>query len=171
MFNVCYQEKSVYKMKKMDVIIFAGQSNMQGQSEKLTNTEIVERAYEYKYLAQTAVPLRNPVGENIRYDMSEGYDFTEETLSGTSNRIGLETFGIIRVGHFTNDERDIEIMEVQNEVCRENTGFLMLTEIAVELNKQPEYMNPHVAGHYSAKGLETLGTLAGQALAEYRNKQ
>jgi len=32
----------------------------------------------------------------------------------------------------------------------------------------PEYrdcMNPYVGGHYSAHGLETLGTLAGESLA------
>jgi hypothetical protein len=43
----------------------------------------------------------------------------------------------------------------------------MLTKIATRLNSDPEYMNPHVLGHYSAKGLETLGREAGKALGEY----
>ena len=34
----------------MDIIIFGGQSNMQGQSEALISTEIVPNSYEYKYL-------------------------------------------------------------------------------------------------------------------------
>ena len=66
-------------MNKVDVVIFCGQSNMQGQSETLTSVEIVERAYEYKFLQDSAKPLKNPVGENIQYDMSCGYSFTEET--------------------------------------------------------------------------------------------
>ena len=45
----------------------------------------------------------------------------------------------------------------------------MLTEIATELNEQEEYMNPYVKGHYSAKGLETLGAAAGRRFVEYRN--
>lgn len=40
----------------------------------------------------------------------------------------------------------------------------MLTDIATELNKQNEYMNPFVDGHYSAKGLEKLGAEAGKNL-------
>ena len=60
-------------MKTIDIIVFGGQSNMQGQSETLTSVEIVERAYEYKFLQDSAKPLKNPVGENIQYDMSCGY--------------------------------------------------------------------------------------------------
>ena len=41
----------------------------------------------------------------------------------------------------------------------------MLTDIATQLNEQSEYMNPHVRGHYSAKGLERLGDDAGKTLA------
>jgi len=267
-------------MKKIDVIIFGGQSNMQGQSECLTSTEIVECAYEYKFLEDIAQPLRNPVGENIKYDGSSGYSITEETdlrvwlsehvtgascygntnlvpafcreyidvceeeievlashsakgstqinewlpgtkgyktivnkgeaaiayakqngqlgrvffvwLQGESDAVagiskdvykkslmvlnqalctelGIECFGVIRVGRFTRNERDLEIICAQNEVCNEQKEFLMLTEIATELNEQEEYMNPYVKGHYSAKGLETLGAAAGRRFAEYRN--
>ena len=35
----------------MDVIIFGGQSNMQGQSDTLTSAEVVADCYEYKFLA------------------------------------------------------------------------------------------------------------------------
>lgn len=267
-------------MKKIDVVIFGGQSNMQGQSECLTSAEIVQCAYEYKFLEDTAKPLKNPVGENIKYDRSKGYSVTEGTdlrvwlsehvtgsscygntnlvpafcrkyidaceeeievlashsakgstqisewlpgtkgyeilvdkgeaaiayakqrgqvgriffvwLQGESDAIagvskdvykkslmvlnqalrtelGIERFGIIRVGRFTRDERDMEIICAQDEICNEQKEFLMLTEIATELNEQEEYMNPYVKGHYSAKGLEKLGAAAGRRFAEYRN--
>mgnify|MGYP005958104029 FL=1 len=49
----------------MDVIIFSGQSNMQGQTESLPYTSCVRGAYEYKFLQNAVVPLRHPVGEDI----------------------------------------------------------------------------------------------------------
>ena len=262
----------------MDIIIFGGQSNMQGQSESLTSTEIVPNSYEYKYLTNEIVPLKNPVGEDITFAKTQGYRFersvnqkewlnmhiagsscyghtnlvpefcrayTETTgskvlavhiakgstviadwlpssvgydiivkkasaaieaaksqetvekiyfiwLQGESDAIngskkayykqkihelceaikkdiGIEKFGVIRVGRFTNDERDLEIVSAQNEICLENVDFLMLTDIAVKLNTQPEYMNPFVDGHYSAKGLEKLGFEAGKTLANHFN--
>ena len=256
----------------MDVIVFCGQSNMQGQSECLSNTEPVPGAHEYKFLTDTIVPLQNPVGEDIKSDFSEGYPFTKTTdqgawvedhiagsacyghdnlvpafcdayiaaakrevlavhvakgsteiawwlpggqsygllvkktnaakkkvdaervffvwLQGESDAIdantksyyknqlitlcealkkdvGIEKFGIIRVGRFTNDHRDDEIIAAQDEICAENTDFLMLTTIATELNKAPQYMNPFVKGHYSAKGLEILGVSGGKALGKF----
>ena len=39
----------------VDVIIFGGQSNMQGQSEALTNAEIVPDSYEYRYLTNKII--------------------------------------------------------------------------------------------------------------------
>jgi len=80
-----------------------------------------------------------------------------ELCAALKKDIGMEIFGIIRVGRFTNDERDDEIIAAQDEICLEQADFLMLTEIATELNAQSEYMNPYVGGHYSAKGLEKLG--------------
>lgn len=235
-------------MKKMNIIIFGGQSNMQGQTETLTNTDVVEGAYEYRLLEEKYVPLKNPVGENIRYDRSpentslealnqmsheerlstfvllascngrtnlvpefcraylmqsksdaavlavpvakgstqihewlpgtEGYKailektqaaidcvekeyeirhvfFTwlqgeSDAIAGVSKEtykerliqlnnalksdLGIEKFGIIRVGRFTNDDRDMEIIDAQSEICSEYSDFLMLTEIETELN-------------------------------------
>ena len=259
----------------MDIIIFGGQSNMQGQTECLSDSSVVEHAWEYRWLSDTLVPLCNPVGEDITYDKKEGFRVTpgmsgdvwraqhvlgaacyghtnmvpkfcesyhKETgadvvavhaakgativgqwLSGTPGYemlvekalgaisqvrqtaepghiyfvwlqgesdacdsrtkeeykeqirqlraaleadLGIEKFGIIRVGRFANDERDLEIITAQDEVCDEDEGFVMLTTIATELNEIPEYMNPEVAGHYSAKGQEKLGEVAGKALGQ-----
>lgn len=51
----------------MDIIIFGGQSNMQGQTECMSEDMIVSNAFEYLYLDDDMVPLKNPVGENITY--------------------------------------------------------------------------------------------------------
>lgn len=270
-------------MKKIDVLIFGGQSNMQGQTECLSETEVVEGAYEYKWLTDEVIPLSNPVGENVRFDgmrdcitaqqlskkplvevletyvllaswcentnlvpsfcraylsrikgedkkvlavhTAKGSTRIDEWLPGTKGyralleksmaaiekikenyeiahiffiwlqgesdaiagvrkqeykeKLGLlnealrtdlciQKFGIIRVGRFTNDDRDWEIINAQNEMCEEQTEFLMLTDIATQLNRKSEYMNPTVAGHYSARGLEVLGTEAGKALGIYK---
>lgn len=80
--------------------------------------------------------------------------------------LGIGLFGIIRVGLFTNDDRDIEIISAQDEICREDKDFAMLTDVATELYTQLEYMSPYFKGHYSAKGLELLGNLAAKALCE-----
>lgn len=264
------------KMKKTDIIIFGGQSNMQGQTECLSENERVENAFEYKFLTNELVPLQNPVGECIRYDGLEGqkymhginpYTWLEEHALGgacyghtnlvpafvrayiketgasvvavhtakgstqasqwlpdtenyrvlkekvqgavkkasvefeiehiyfvwlqgesdalSSNtkknyknqlreifaslrELGVERFGIIRVGRFANDDRDLEIISAQDEICESDEFFVMLTKIAVELNEKEDMMNPQCAGHFSAKGLETLGTAAGKALGAMR---
>jgi len=262
----------------MDIIIFSGQSNMQGETDVLSSTKRINGALEYRYLTDTAVPLCNPVGENITYNGLEGYTFTFEIdsqkwlethalgascfgytnlvpsfcdayckktrrevlavhaakgstaieswmpgrpqyqmliakafsairyaethggvgqiffvwLQGESDAIMSNTkqyykdsiirlydalsdtlqitkFGIIRVGHFCGDERDLEIIGAQDEVCYEHTGFLMLTTLTEQLSTISDCMHPHSKGHFSAKGLEILGTAAGEALANEIN--
>lgn len=259
-----------------DILIFGGQSNMQGQSEALIPTENNGRMLEFKYLTDTFVSLQDPVGENIRYDGgcgnpvvkggdvkkwltehvtgaacygntnlvpsfcrsyseltgnravavhiakgstviaqwlpgTDGYailkdkaaaavakvraDFgagqvffiwlqgESDAIAGNSKEyykeklmilsdalqadVGIEKFGVIRVGRFTNDQRDLEIIAAQDEICRENADFLMLTENATRLNTQQRYMNPEVKGHYSAEGLVKLGADAATAFARY----
>ncbi len=262
--------------EKTDIIIFGGQSNMQGQTECLSDTETVSNAYEYKWLTNKFIPLKNPVGEDITYDHKAGYyvdkgkdhsEWRAKHVTGSScyghtnlvpqfcrsylkhsrnnviavhiakgstvinqwlpetdgygiilkkasgaiekakeeytvNRIffvwlqgesdaiaatskedykerltilsdalkkdlGVEKFGIIRVGIFTKDSRDDEIISAQSEICEENSGFLMLTEKAKSFFEIKEYMNPYAHGHFGAKGLEALGALSGDALGRY----
>ena len=64
---------------EMDVIIFSGQSNMQGQTEALTDIAPVTGAYEYRWLSDQVVPLCNPVGESITYDKTAGDDVKKGT--------------------------------------------------------------------------------------------
>jgi hypothetical protein len=78
--------------------------------------------------------------------------------------IGIEKFGIIRVGRFTKDARDDKIIEAQDRACETDSDFLMLTTVASDMHLVTEYMNKSVKGHYSAKGLMHLGSLAGKAL-------
>lgn len=255
----------------MDMIIFSGQSNMQGESERISECDTVLGAFEYKWLCDELVPLKNPVGENITYSSKKGFDVTHENadlwrsthalgascygntnlvpsfcktytmltkrqviavhaakgstvisdwlqgspiykvmkqkicgavkkfhperiffvwLQGESDAIsgtncgdyfksisafqkslksdfGIHAFGLIRVGRFTGDARDDEIIRAQDEICRKSKDFVMLTDIATELNKRPEYMNPNVKGHFSASGLEVLGNAAAIGLAHY----
>ena len=256
-----------------DVILFAGQSNMQGQCEAPTDRRPVEGAIEYRSLAGEWIPLRDPVGENIRPDWTEGFDYgdgsgrnwgashvlgapvhgngtlipsfcrayiagcgrkvaavsaakgaaamkdwlpgsascgallrkfseaaerlgeaasslgpTAVWLQGESDAIdgrakaqykadlsafggflrreaGVRRFGIIRVGRFTGDGRDLEIIAAQDELCREDPFFLMLTREAADLCADPAWMNPEAHGHFNARGLERLGASAGAALA------
>lgn len=60
-------------MKEIDIIVFAGQSNMQGQAEGRYLEGEVCGAYEYRFLTDSIRPLTDPVGENVRADGSEGY--------------------------------------------------------------------------------------------------
>jgi len=262
-------------MKKADIIIFGGQSNMQGQTECLSESEVVENAFEYKWMADLLTPLKNPVGETVTVNKTPGfgpylnmpahpwlenhvlgaacYGYTNMVpsfcrayikeknrtviavhaakgstkisywlpgtigfecikekalaaiekakeefeigniffawLQGESDacasvkkdeykemllslweglkEIGVQKFGIVRVGRFAGDERDDEIINAQEEICEEQNDFIMLTRETERISLLPEYMNPDVAGHYSAKGQEHLGTLAGKNLGAY----
>ena len=52
----------------MDLLIFSGQSNMQGQTEgSPACNETVDGAWEYRYLTDSLKPLNFPVGEYV-YD-------------------------------------------------------------------------------------------------------
>lgn len=260
-------------MKRADLIVFSGQSNMQGQTEALTDARTVPGAFEYKYLSDSLVPLSDPFGEDITYDGKAGVcysdalgaswhprhvfgsaayghstlvpsfcrTYTELTgrdivavsaakgstvisdwlpgspayeflclktrrakelarksfdigrvyivfLQGESDAIfqteedvyrdrlvmlahalergvGLDRFCLIRVGRFTNDRRDDVIINAQERVCREDPLFAMLSRRASEMCSVPEFMNPDVGGHFSAKGLCALGEDAAKTLA------
>lgn len=81
---------------KCDLILFLGQSNMQGQTEKLSEQEYVSNAYEYKFLTNCLEPLKNPVGENITYDMKEGFDLNGLERQGewlNSHILGKSVYG------------------------------------------------------------------------------
>ena len=79
-----------------DILIFGGQSNMQGQSEELTSTDPIPRAYEFKYTENCIVPLKNPVGEDITHSHEKGFPLMEDTDFNswlTSNLTGSSCYG------------------------------------------------------------------------------
>lgn len=78
-------------MKKADILIFGGQSNMQGQTELLSETEIVENAFEYRWLKDSLVPLCNPVGENVTFEKTQGLDIDE--CSDQSSWLSMHALG------------------------------------------------------------------------------
>jgi len=56
-------------MKNTDLIIFSGQSNMEGESERFPeDNSPVDGALEYRYLEDKLVPLKHPAGETISND-------------------------------------------------------------------------------------------------------
>ena len=262
-----------------DLLVFSGQSNMQGQSGGLLDDDVVEGAVEYRMLTDQLIPLRDPVGEDILKDGTAGYPFreaetpnwhldqglaravdgcttlipafcraylretggavaavpaskgatcveewlpgtvgysllmkkfrmalerVEETdtaghrylvwLQGESDAIaetprrvymermrslsaalrrdaGIELFGIIRVGRFTYDDRDLQIMAAQDELCRSGEGFLMLTDLAAGMSMDPAWINPRAQGHFNPEALVRLGTEAGRTLGRLRMRE
>lgn len=270
-------------VETIDIIVFGGQSNMQGQSDALTDASMVTGAMEYKWCSDSTTPLTNPVGEDITTAHTQGSAVTASTnlttwlsnhiagsacygytnlvpkfcenyivqtnrnvmavhvakgstkienwvpggagydilikksnaaidkaielgfkigkiyfvwLQGESDalagntteyykeqlttlcnalktQIGIDKFGIIRVGRFAEaigatdaTTKDDAIINAQDQICQENSDFVMLTTSAADMMSVEEYMNPNVAGHYSAKGLEKLGAEAGTALGK-----
>ena len=65
-------------MKNTDLIIFSGQSNMEGETECLIDDTVIENAIEYRYLTDSLIPLHGYAGENLLYDMTEGYSCTAD---------------------------------------------------------------------------------------------
>ncbi len=87
---------------KTDIVLFLGQSNMQGETEILSECKEVPGAYEYRYLTDSLVPLCNPVGEDIRPDMTAGYPSaskTDDSPDYTRNWLKAHIFGASDAGH------------------------------------------------------------------------
>lgn len=108
-------------------------------------------------------------GESNALASTLAEDYEERLIELKNNLkrdLAIDKFAIIRVGKFANDDRDLEIMKAQESVCCNDSDFVMLTRIASSLNDNKECMNPNVKGHFSAKGLELIGTVAGAVLAE-----
>lgn len=256
-----------------DVLIFSGQSNMNGQTDEYRERPAIQNAFEYHLLTDSLQPLKDACGENLRFDYTQGMPFdrndgngwraahvlgqaigssllpafcksyierTKHTVvavhaakgaaaiadfakgtplyeaiikkaRGALNRtkaetgvdhvymiwlqgesdallntgkaeylrqlkdfvdackreLGIEQFGVIKVGRYTNDERDDVIMRAQEAACTEEAGCLMLTRVAPELTACVACMNPIAPGHFSALGLDIIGEIAGNAMANY----
>lgn len=86
--------------------------------------------------------------------------------------VGIDKFGIIRVGYFALEKEDNEaIFGAQEEAVQTDGDFIMLTRICEELSRDcfnKEYMS--VYGHYNNKAQDMIGKEAGNSLGAYRNE-
>ena len=92
--------------------------------------------------------------------------------------IGIEKFGIIKVGYFarvaswiagSEEEKtawDEAIMSAQERAVKEDKDFVMLTRLCTELSQKTENINPKAVGHYNNAAMTLIGTEAGKALAK-----
>lgn len=89
--------------------------------------------------------------------------------------LGIEAFGIIRVGYFAEacglpTEDDEAIIEAQERACAQDADFLMLSRLTASLSRDPAFINPCERGHYNNRAFRLLGQDAGEALARYANR-
>ncbi len=153
---------------KVDLLIFSGQSNMQGQTEgPCENNEVINNCFEYKYLSDSLTPLKHPVGETIG---------TGELICGPKSDFGYFCSQISWLSALPHLPRrrceecvavDKAIMTAQEKVAKTDGDFIMLTDICKQLSRNKEYINPYAEGHYNNKVLATIGKIAGEALAEF----
>ena len=91
--------------------------------------------------------------------------------------VGIERFGIIGVGYFagvvswlgdrTREEglRDDDIIiRAQDELCREDADFAMLTTVCREFSLRQEMISPLAEGHYNNDAMTLIGRYAARAL-------
>ena len=251
-------------MKNTDLLIFSGQSNMQGQTECFPGNNVIKNAFEYTMVDNALKPLKHPVGENINLKGEKGKGDITDTLLGAWQGFGcmvpsfckkysetakiktvavhiakgsttiaewfpetdrykiavkkvqnaikkvnseynikhiffiwlqgesdaieskqknyyednltifknnlkkdlnIDKFFIIRVGRFTNDDRDFEIIKAQEEICKKDNDFVLLTRITGYLLQDEKYINPFAKGHYNNAGQNAIGDVAGKNAA------
>lgn len=83
--------------------------------------------------------------------------------------MGIEKFGIIRVGYFSKEDEcfDHAIQRAQERCVREDEDFLMLTRVCDYLSRDLYFINPEHRGHYNNDALAIIGGAAGETLARY----
>ncbi len=237
----------------IDILIFSGQSNMQGQTESCPQEPPLQGALEYRSLSNTLIPLSHPVGEDIGEGLLWGAyqghgslipDFCRAYMAKTGRRVvavhaargatmisewqkgsarfdalvaksraameavrsideigrmwfvwlqgesdaiagvsqsaymeamqvfrasltttlPLSGFALIRVGKFTEDARDIEIIRAQ-EALAASGEFLLLTRMTGVCTKDPaRWIHPIYAGHYNNAAMTFIGEAGGKHL-------
>ncbi len=100
----------------------------------------------------------------IGLDESEYARRLEALQASLLRDLPIDLFGIIRVGKFVRDGRDLPIIRAQEALCRDGT-WRMLTRVTALCTENPAYLNPFAAGHYSNAGMTLIGERAGANLA------
>ncbi len=63
----------------------------------MSNTEIITDYYEYKFFTDEIIPLKNPIGEDITFDKTQGYRF--ENGVNQQEWLNLHVAGSVCYGH------------------------------------------------------------------------
>ncbi|MBQ8409805.1 MAG: hypothetical protein IJY39_13175 [Clostridia bacterium] len=78
----------------IDIIIFGGQSNMEGQTESCPDPNpVVSGAYEYRYQTDELIPLKHPTGEDLFEGWLESADQGRGSLLPAFCRAYVEESG------------------------------------------------------------------------------
>jgi len=77
----------------------------------------------------------------------------------------LDAFFVIRVGRFTEDERDFPILRAQEQVCAESTA-VMLTRVVGRLMQDPAYVS-YERAHCNNEAFAVIGKVGGTNAARY----
>ena len=134
---------------KKDIILFLGQSNMQGQTERLSESEPVENATEYKFLTDRLVPLKNPAGEAITKDLKEGFNL--ESMDRLGEWLSLHALG--RSSHGNTN--------MLPEFCRayiKESGHSVVAVHAAKGSTKIDFWSPNTDG-YNAVVQKALGAI------------
>ena len=83
----------------------------------------------------------------------------------TSADLGLDAFFVIRVGRFTEDERDFPILRAQEQVCAQGNA-VMLTRIVGKLMQDPAYVS-YERAHCNNEAFAMIGKVGGTNAARY----
>ena len=99
----------------------------------------------------------------------EYYDRLIAYKNALKKDLGIEKFGIIRVGYFSkeNEEDDHAIQRAQEKCVKDDKDFLMLTRVCEFLSKDQFFINPLHRGHYNNNALAIIGNCAGEYLSRY----
>ena len=97
-------------------------------------------------------------------------------------QLGIEKFGIIRVGYYLancswnlnpNDTEEDKIaynegiIRAQERAAEQDSDFIMLTRVCADLSRKQEYINPQAEGHYNNAAMEIIGKAAAETLANH----
>ena len=130
----------------MDILIFGGQSNMQGQTESLPEpNEPVENALEYRFEADAGIQRFAMI--RVGYFCATVRWLTDRTKEDSK-------------------ACDEAIMQAQQALAETDADFVLLTDICGKLSLEPRYINPFADGHYNNAAMTVIGTEAGNALAK-----
>ena len=99
----------------------------------------------------------------------EYYEKLIELKNLAKRDLGVDKFGIIGVGYFTDEHSaDQKIMDAQKQAAKDDQDFIYLTDICEELSLNKSYINPHARGHYSNEGFKLIAKASAKPLAELK---